>query len=215
MIIVGAKGFAKEVLQVVSELDQIENLSFYDNINDDVSGKLFNEFPIIKSIEEASNYFETIDNRFTIGIGNPNLRKKLYNDFTAIGGIFTSTVSKLAIIGTYDVNVGTGSNILPGSNVSNSVQIGIGAILYYNSIVTHDCLLGNFVEVSPGATILGRCKIGNYCQIGANATILRDITIGENVIIGAGSVVTKDVPDNSLVIGTPGKVIKELKPLDF
>ena len=215
MLIIGAKGFAKEVLEVLHQLNQLEGLAFYDDVNEEVSGNLYNKFPILKNADDASNYFKTIDNRFTLGIGNPILRKKLCDDFISKGGILTSTISKSSIIGSYDVNIGAGSNVLAGSNVSNSVEIGIGAILYYNSIVTHDCIIGNFVEISPGATILGRCKIGNYCQIGANVTILPDLIIGKNVIIGAGSVVTKDVPDNSLVVGIPGKIIKELEPLDF
>ncbi len=215
MIIVGAKGFAKEVLEIVHQFQHIDNLMFYDDVNADVSGTLFNKFPIIKTIEDASNYFKNIDNKFTIGIGSPTLRKKLYDKFTAIGGVYTSTISHSSSIGSYDVNIGLGSNVLSGVTISNNVTIGIGAILYYNSIVTHDCTIGDFVEISPGATILGRCKIGNYCQIGANSTILPDVHIGENVVIGAGAVVTKNIPNNSLVVGIPARIIKELKPLHF
>jgi len=214
MLIIGAKGFAKEVLEVVHQLDQLDNLVFYDDVNDDINGTLYSKFPILKTTEEATKYFKTIDNRFTIGIGNPIFRKKIYDKFNALDGVFTSTINK-SNIGNYNVIIGKGSNILSGVSISNSVKIGIGAILYYNSIITHDCVIGDFVEISPGVTILGRCKIGNYCQIGANATILPDLIIGNNVVIGAGAVVTKNVPDNSMVVGIPGKIIKELKPLEF
>lgn len=214
MLIIGAGGFAKEVLEVIHRQNQIENLVFYDDISDDERGLLFNKFRILKSIREASVYFKTIDNRFTIGIGNPELRKKLYDKFTDLGGTFTSVIHD-SNVGSYDVHIGKGSNVLTGVTISNSVKIGIGAILYYNSIITHDCSIGDFVEISPGAIVLGRCKIGNYCQIGANSTILPDISLGNNVIVGAGTVVTKDVPDNCVVIGSPGRIIRELKPLQF
>jgi sugar O-acyltransferase (sialic acid O-acetyltransferase NeuD family) len=214
MLIIGAKGFAKEVLEIVFQLNQLENLAFYDDVNDYVSSHLFDRFPILKTTEEALTYFKTTDNRFTLGIGNPVLRKKLHDKFKALGGVFASTISQTNI-GNYDVSIGIGSNILGGVTISNSVTIGIGCLLYYNSIITHDCIIGDFVEISPAAIILGRTEIGNYCHIGANVTILPDVRIGSNVIIGAGSVVTKDIPNNSLVIGTPGKVIKELTPLQF
>jgi len=214
MLIVGAKGFAKEVLEVLHQLNQLDNLVFYDDVNSDVKGSLYNKFSILKTTEEALSYFRTTDNRFTIGLGNPVLRKIVYDKFIALGGVFTSTISE-SNIGNYDVFIGTGSNILSGVTISNSVKIGIGTILYYNSTITHDCVIGNFVELSPGATILGRCKVDDYCRIGANATILPDLKIGTNVIVGAGAVVTKDVPDNSLVVGIPGKIIKELKSLEF
>lgn len=214
MLIIGAKGFAKEVLEIVKQ-DEIENLAFYDDVNNDKNDILLDRFPILRNLAKASNYFKTIDNRFTIGIGNPILRKKLYEVFKDLGGDYTSTISLKSNVGSFDVNIGIGSNILAGSTVSNSVTIGIGAILYYNSVVTHDCTIGDFVEISPGATILGRSKISDYCHIGANSTILPDLHIGKNVIVGAGAVITKDVPDNSLVIGIPGKISKELPPINF
>ncbi len=215
MLIIGAKGFAKEVLEVIHQLNQLENLVFYDDVNKDAPEKLFKQFPIIKTIQEASNYFKTIDNRFTIGIGNPILRKHLYDKFTALGGKFAPTISPLATIGSYDVQIGIGTNVLSGAVFSNSTTLGVGCIVYYNSIITHDCEIGDFVEISPSVTLLGRCNIGSYTQIGANVTILPDIKIGTNVIIAAGAVVTKDVSDNCMVAGIPAVIKKELTPLAF
>ena len=215
MLIVGAKGFAKEVLEVLHQLDQTKNLVFYDDVNDDAPDFLYNKFPVIKNIDVAQKYFQEVDNKFTIGVGNPVLRKKLFDKFTLIGGVLTSTISKTAFLGSYDVNIGQGTNILTGAIFSNSSTIGKGCIVYYNSIITHDCVIGDFVEISPQAIILGRSKIGSFSQIGSNSTILPDVTIGKNVIVGAGSVVTKDVPDNFLVVGAPAIVIKEFPKLEF
>ena len=44
MIIIGAKGFAKEVLEVLWQLNELENLVFYDDVNIDIPDKLFGEF---------------------------------------------------------------------------------------------------------------------------------------------------------------------------
>lgn len=215
MLIIGAKGFAKEILEILHEQNQLGNLAFYDDVNKDAPDKLFGRFPIVKSFEAAANYFAEMDNRFTIGIGNPILRKQLKDKFTSIGGIYTSTISNSAILGSYDVNIGDGTNILAGATLSNGIKIGDGCILYYNVIITHDCVVDDFVEISPSAILLGRCKIGSYSQIGANATILPDIVVGKNVIVGAGSIVTKDVPDNSLVVGVPAILRRQLPPLKF
>lgn len=215
MLIVGAKGFGKEVLEVLYQLNQLENLVFYDDVNADVPEKLFGQFQVLRTIQDASVYFETIDTNFTIGIGNPVLRKKLCDQFTALGGKFISTISPLATIGNFDVKIGNGSNVLSGAIFSNGTSLGKGCIVYYNSIITHDCTIGEFVEISPSVTLLGRCVIGSYSQVGSNVTILPDIKIGKNVIIGAGSVVTKDIPDNCVAVGIPAKIIKELTPLEF
>lgn len=215
MLIIGAKGFAKEVLEVLHQNNQLKNLAFYDDVNKDIGDFLFTSFPILKNEAAVKEYFKKFGPEFTIGIGNPYLRDKLSKKFTNLGGVLTSTISNSASIGSYDVIIGKGSNILPGAIFSNSVQLGIGCIVYYNSIITHDCIIGKFVEISPSVTILGRVKIGDYCQIGTNATVLPDISIGKNVIVAAGAVVTKDIPDNCVVVGIPAKIIKKLPALEF
>jgi sugar O-acyltransferase (sialic acid O-acetyltransferase NeuD family) len=215
MIVIGAKGFAKEVLEVLHQLNQLENLAFYDDVNKDAPALLYGKFPILKSPEDAKKYFETIDNEFTLGIGNPLLRKKLYDKFQTLGGQLISTISPNTSIGNYDVEIALGANILPGAVLSNSVKIGLGAIVYYNAIITHDCVIGDFVEISPSANVLGGVFVDNYTQLGANCTVLPNIKIGKNVVVGAGSVVTKDVPDNCVAVGVPAKIIKERPKLNF
>lgn len=213
MLIVGAKGFAKEVVEIFHQLGNNEDIVFYDDVNKDIGDLLFDKYTILKNENQVIAYFKTNGNQFTIGIGNPKLRYLLFKKFTKLGGEYVSTISPLALIGSYEINIGMGSNILMNAVFSNSITIGIGCIIYYNVILTHDCELGDFVEVSPCAILLGRSKIGSFTQIGANVTILPDVIIGKNVLIGAGSVVTKDIPDNVVAFGSPAKVIRKLEPL--
>jgi len=215
MLIVGAKGFAKEVLEVLYQNGDTENLVFYDDISNDLPDLLFGKFNILKSIEQAQAYFSATENRFTLGVGNPILRKNLYEKFKIIGGALTSTLSLTGQIGSFDVRIGEGLNMLSNSIISNGVKVGNGCIIYYGATITHDCIINDFVEISPNVTILGSCTIGSYTQLGANSTILPKISIGKNVIVGAGSVVTKNVPDNCLVVGVPAVIKKMLQPLEI
>lgn len=215
MLIIGAKGFAKEVLEVIHQLNQLENLVFYDDVNDDAPYKLYGQFPVLRTTQEATVYFKTIDNQFTIGIGNPVLRKKLYDKFKDLGGEFTSTISPLATIGCYGNQIESGCNIMTGTVITSDITIKKGILINLNCTIGHDSMLGEFVELSPGVHISGNCKIGDYSILGTNASMLPKLTIGKNVIIGAGSVVTKNLPDNCVAVGIPAKIIKELTPLEF
>lgn len=209
MLIIGAKGFAKEVLEIVHQKNELDKLVFYDDVTVDLGSHLYGKFPILKNKEEAKNYFKNEDNRFTIGIGNPQLRKRLYHDFIELGGVFTATISRNAEIGSYGVHIEKGCNILAGVKISNDVTIGKGNLIYYNSIITHDVIVGDFCEISPDVKLLGRCIVGNNCQLGSGSVVLPDIKIGNNVVVGAGAVITKNLPDNCVAVGIPAKIIKQ------
>lgn len=215
MLVVGAKGFAKELLEIIHFMNETNNLVFYDDINPSSEDLLFNSFPILNNIDQASTFFRDIDSRYCLGVGNPLLRRKLSDKMTKAGGVLSSVISPQAIVGSYNVRVGTGTNILPGAIISNDVLIGIGCIVYYNAVITHDCIIGDFVEISPSVNLLGRCEIGSFSHIAAGSTILPDIKIGKNVIVAAGAVVTADVPDNCMVAGLPAVIKKLRNPLLF
>lgn len=210
MLIIGAKGFAKEVLEEISSLHHNDNLVFYDEVSINVPNELYDSYKILTNIEQVKEYFINIDNRFVLGVGNPLARKRLVRKFNEAGGVLTSIISNKSCIGNHDVFIGEGSTIMSLSVISNGTYIGKGCLIYFHSSITHDCVLGDFVEVSPGAQILGRVIIGDFSQIGSNSVILPNIKVGKNVIIGAGAVVTKDVPDNSVAVGIPAKVIRTL-----
>ena len=211
MLIFGAKGFAIEVLDILYENQYKKNIVFYDDINNDLNGKLYAKYLVLKNKIEVQDFFLKNGPSFTIGIGNSNLRENIYKQFKNIGGKLTSTISSNTAIGHYDTKIDFGCNILSGVKISNSVSIGKGCLIYYNSIITHNCVIGDFVEISPSVNILGHVEICRNTHIGANVTILPNIKIGKNSIIGAGSVVTKNVPDNVLAIGVPSKIIKPIK----
>lgn len=215
MLIVGAKGFAKEVLEVAHQLGDVDDLVFYDDVSSNIDDKLYNRFDVLRSHIEVEKYFTNIDIRFTIGIGNPILRSKMVDVFTKLGGALTSIISPKATIGCFGNNIEIGCNIMTGVVITNDVEIGKGVLINLNSTIGHDTVICDFVEISPGVNISGNCKIGAFSIIGTNAVLLPKVRIGKNVIVGAGSVVTKDIPDNCLVIGTPAVIKKQLPKLTF
>jgi sugar O-acyltransferase (sialic acid O-acetyltransferase NeuD family) len=210
MIIVGAKGFAKELLEVCYELNLLDNLVFFDNVSEDTPIELYNRFPILRSETEVKEHFKKFDTSFALGVGNPVIRKQLCELFESWGGELTSLISPKAHIGHFGITIGPGATILGGATITNEAQIGRGLLMYPNAIITHDCKLGDFVELSPGAILLGNSEIKNNTHIGSNATILPKVKIGNNTIVAAGSVVIANVIDNCMVAGIPAIIKKKL-----
>lgn len=215
MLIIGAKGFAKEVLEIFHQLGKTENIGFYDDVSPEIGDSLYGIYPILKSKDEILVFFAKYGSEFTIGIGNPILRKKMKIIFKELGGVFASSISPYSKIGNYGNQIDEGCNIMTGTVITNDVKIGAGVLLNLNSTIGHDCIIGDFVELSPGVHVSGNCIIGSFSQIGSNATILPKIKIGKNVIIGAGAVVTKDIPDNCVAFGSPAKIIRTLEPMNL
>ena len=208
MIIFGAKGFAKEVLEVCLEKEDRDNIVFYDDVSTDLPDKLYNEFKIMRTLKEVEEYFREVDNRFVLGLGGPALREMAWKKFTSIGGQPSSMISSSSRIGSFGIELGEGVNVMLNSVITNDVRIGKGVLINQISSIGHDVDIEDFVEVCPGVVISGRTKIGEFTFLGSNCTILPNISVGSNVIVGAGSVINRDIPNGCTVVGVPGKIIK-------
>ncbi len=104
-----------------------------------------------------------------------------------------------------DVVIGDGACLSPFVTLTSNIRIGrcFHANLY--SYVEHDCTIGDFVTLAPGAKVNGNITIGDHAYIGAGAVLRQGITIGAGAVIGMGAVVTRDVPPGVTVVGNPAK----------
>ena len=73
--------------------------------------------------------------------------------------------------------------------------------------------LGRMVSIGHKVMLHG-CTIGDGTLIGINSVVLNGAKIGKGVLVGANTLITegKEIPDGVLVLGSPGKVVRELKP---
>ena len=210
MVILGAGGHAKEILELLKISNKLNNLAFFDDVSANVPDLLFGIFPIIRSEEALLKHFNNNGFSVILGTGNPKTRFKLHKKAVSLNAEISSAIADNAYVGSYDVRLGQGLNIMFGAWISNSVSIGNGTLINAFTKIHHDVHIGEFCEISPSCTLLGACKIGSFVVLGANTTILPNINIGNNSIIGAGSVVTKDIPEGVVAYGNPAKIIKNL-----
>lgn len=209
MLIAGARGFAKEVLEVIYQADGQALLAFYDDVSPDLPPLLYGRFPVWRTLADAEQWLAQ-DPRFALGTGHPPTRRLLANKLRQVGGLLTSTLSPRATIGAFGTTVGVGCNVMSGAVLTADVTLGEGVLINLNCTIGHDVRIGDYCELSPGVHLSGHVVLGPNCVLGTGAVVLPGVQVGANSVIGAGSVVTKDVAADSLAVGIPAKVIKTL-----
>ena len=142
-----------------------------------------------------------------LAIGSSKERKNIY---TSLKGDyhFPSLIHPSALLMSPNtIRIGKGAIICAGSILTTNISLGDFVIINLHSSVGHDCILGDFVSLMPGARLSGGVILEDGVYVGTNASILPGLRIGAGATIGAGAVVTKDVAPNSTVVGVPAKAI--------
>lgn len=137
-------------------------------------------------------------------VGHNGIREKIHTHLSKLLGDPINAIHPSAVISA-SVKMQEGIMIAANATLNPLVQLGKGVICNTSASIDHECIIGDFCHIAPGAVLCGNVEVGKGTFIGANAVIRQGIKIGNNVIIGAGSVVVKDVPDGATVIGNPAR----------
>jgi len=120
------------------------------------------------------------------------------------GGRLRSVVHPAAMVSPSAV-LGSGSILLAGAIVGTGAILGQSVIVNHGASIDHDCVISDFVNLSPGARLGGSVSVGAGVSIGLNAVVLQGLSLSENSIVGAGAVVTRNVEAGTTVVGVPAR----------
>lgn len=188
--IYGASGHGLVVADVAKSCGY-ENVIFID----DDKNKGYKTFDDIK---------ENRDYHIAFGIGNNQIREKLYKKVRKNGFAIPTLIHPSSIISS-SARIEEGTVIMPNVVVNAKAYIGKCVILNSSCVVEHESIIGDFVHISPKVAIAGDVKIGNFTHIGIGSSVIQCLEIGKNSIIGAGSVVVKNIADFKKAYGNPCK----------
>lgn len=214
VIILGAGGFAREVLWVFMERNKIKSqwevLGFIDE-NIENHGKTICGLPVLGGFE----WFETIDRaeiKVICGIGTPKIKQYFIKKCKILGLQFCKIIHPSVEMSEY-VEIGEGTIITAGNIITTQVKIGNHVSLNLDCTVGHDDVIEDYCNIAPGVHISGNVVLREGVDLGTGAVILQGLTVGKWSSIGAGAVVVRDVPDHVTAVGVPARVLRYNKDL--
>jgi len=205
LAIFGTSGFAREVRDIAVLTGYDEIVFIGKTAENSIQG-----FTVQTEEEVCALIQQNLS--FIIGIGNPKNRKAVWEKYTDLH--YVNLIHPFATFGyrqREEMEKMTGNIVCAGVRMTNQITTGNFGIYNLNCTVGHDCIVEDFVTVSPGASISGNVWLQEGSYLGANSCVIQGksitekITVGRYATVGAGAVVTKNVSDNIIVKGIPAK----------
>jgi acetyltransferase-like isoleucine patch superfamily enzyme len=109
------------------------------------------------------------------------------------------------------------------SDIQGNCSFGNHCWLHSNVHIGQGSKIGNFVFIypyvvftndpTPPSNLCVAPEVGDFSQIAVFSTLLPGVKIGKHALIGAGSVVSRNIPDYKLAMGSPAKIIKDVRDI--
>lgn len=208
LVIVGAGGHGREVLQLVHDINgvkpQWQVLGFVDDAAVAVASGSVGGLPWLGSLDWLRERTCSV----VVAIGAPSARRRVVRRLQALGvQAFACLVHPSAILGAR-VRVGDGTIVCAGAVLTTDITLGEHVIVNTAAVVSHDCSLADFATLAPRVTLAGAVSVAEGAEIGAAATVLQGVVVGAWARVGAGACVLKAVTMNETVVGVPARSVR-------
>ena len=121
---------------------------------------------------------KNLDVKMFCAVGQKDIRARIFKEYRLND---SPALVHPSVILSPTVKMGSGVLVVAGSGVHAETSIGQGAILNTACSVDHDCIIGDFVHICPGARLAGNVRVGNGTWIGIGAAVVSDIEDGARV----------------------------------
>lgn len=209
IVIIGAGGFGREIVWLISSINKDKRLwNLIGFIDEDESkiGKIINGYKVLGNLE----YFK--DNRniyYVCAIGNAKSRKEVVEKCREYKIKAATLIDPSVKMDKESCSIGEGSIICAGNILTTNINIKDHIIINLSCTIGHDVVIEDFVTIYPGVNVSGNCNLGSCSELGTGSKIIEGKSIGSNSIIGAGTVVIRGIKDNCTAVGVPAKIIKD------
>ncbi len=205
ILIVGAGGFGRELLQWIRDINAVEPTW-------QVAGFLDDNLHALDGLDIGCSVVGTIsgwkpqsDEVFALALGSPAAKRAVVASLQARGAAFATVIHPTALVSPYAV-YGEGLIMFPFSKLSCQTTVG-DHVTILSTQIGHDNVIGDFTVVSGGCNILRNVRLGADVFVAAGVCVAQDVVVGDGAYLGLGSVVVKDVAPHTKVFGCPARAV--------
>lgn len=135
-------------------------------------------------------------NRFLLGVGDPKFKSEFVKNYN----ISNDQIHDFRIDVDFSEVALINSGIYFQCKISGLSKIGVGNFVDSQSVIGHECIIGDFNHIGVNVIIGGNSTIGCRNNIHSGAIIGNNITIEDDCVIGAGATVLRDLPSGSKLV---------------
>ncbi len=205
IIIYGSGGMAREVVDVIEDINRIKPswriLGYLDDIKGNC-GETVNGYKIIGTGDMLRGLERPVN--VVIAISNPEAKERIFNRIKGCPLWFPVLIHPSARVARSAV-IGEGSIIGVDCIVSVNVDIGRHVFLNMRTVVGHDTVIRNYCSCLVNCVIAGDVTVDESSLLGSGCIIMEKCRLGKKVRVGMGSIVTGDVQDNHVIMSRPSK----------
>jgi sugar O-acyltransferase (sialic acid O-acetyltransferase NeuD family) len=208
LVIIGTGGQGRCALDIALQCDR-QVMGFVDAVNPDHVGRSFNGVRVIADLAGLDDVVSPKAADLIVAYGTSQEKQ---TTVAALAGrfVFSRLISPQASVAK-DVLIGAGSIIYPMAVVQPNAQLGEHVKVGPSSVVSHDNIFGNFVNVTTGCSLGGRVTLEEGVTLNTGVNIVPGVTIGAWTTVGAGALVMKNTGASELVYGVPAGLIRSLE----
>jgi sugar O-acyltransferase (sialic acid O-acetyltransferase NeuD family) len=200
IIIYGAGGHAKAVMEMVQAIGAFRIAGILDD-NAALTGNSVLGIPVLGTRELLPRLVEQGVRLAANGVGgiiDINIRMKLFDLLTGYGFAFPILRHPRAMVEP-SAQVFDGVQVFANAYVGSSTILHEKCMINTGAIISHDCEIGSFTHIAPGAMLAGHVHVGEKALVGMGVTTTIGIKIGSGARVGNGAILLADVPERAIV----------------
>ena len=206
LIIVGASGFGREVVQWVEDINAVKPewkiLGFFEDNQKPLDGCRC-DYHILGTI---SDWQPKENEYFACAVAIPSVKYKVVRTLLDKGAQFATIIHPSALVNKYS-QIGEGVIITPRSSVTADTKIG-NYVSILGSGVGHDASIGDYSTLSGRCSINGHVQVGRMVYVACGVSVAPSKKIGDGAYVGIGSVVISNIKAGVKVFGNPAKKVE-------